>query len=142
MSDDENSNEALDLFLSQLETALEDGHMASNKRAFALIALGLCTLGYGSFSENQRQAIDAARRWLIEGDDRDRAHWRDFVSAGLQAGHALSSADRIIFAALNPVGLDGYGGEFLAYLGEDIGLSPAQIASVFSENIQDFHPEL
>lgn len=142
MSNDQNSDEDLDLFLSQLEAALEDGHMESNKRAFALIALGLCTLAYDVFSDDQRKAIDSARRWLLQGDDRDHAYWRDFASAGAQAGKALPATDRIIFGALNPAGLDGYGGEFLAYLGDDIGLSPTQMAGVFSEHIPGFHPKL
>lgn len=143
MSDTSESNQVFDQFLLQLDAALEDDHMADNARAASLVALGLCTLAHDAFDDEQSKAIEAARRWLLDGDEGERARWRRIIVDKVSMEAPLPATDRIILFALNPPpGLDGYNAECLAYLGEDIGLNPTQIAGVFSEHVPGFHPTL
>lgn len=139
MNEGRNSDLPLDRLLDQLDEALESGILDTNVRSSASVALGLCDLAQSQFDDEQKEALSVARRWLSNGNDVDRKHLIHAFTKRLAKGHALPATDRLVFCSINAgSGLDSFKAEFLAVLGSELGLSPEQIASVFSREIPGF----
>jgi hypothetical protein len=139
MNDYQNSNEAFDKLLDQLDSALEDGALDNDTGAFARVALSLCEMALGHFDAEQRIATTAARKWLMEGESAERDKWSRIIGGKIGMDRPLPSPDRLIYSALNSnTGLNSYNAEFLAYLGADLGLNSDDIARAFSREISGF----
>jgi hypothetical protein len=139
MNEGRNSDLPLDLLLDQLDSALEDGALDNDTKAFARVALSLCEMALGNFDAEQRIATAAARKWLMEGESAERDKWRRIIGGKIGMDRPLPSPDRLIYSALNSnTGLNSYNAECLAYLGTDLGLTPYDIAQAFSSGISGF----
>jgi len=55
---------SIEELVARVEAALKDGDVSGDYRSLPTLALRLCYMLLGSFSDDQKQAIDAARRYL------------------------------------------------------------------------------
>lgn len=120
---------SIEELVAKVDAALKGDHVPGDYRSLPTLALKLCGTLFGSFSDAQKQAINAARCYLEKGEHEDADRWiSDFAS---RVGRPyppgtekkVIAEDRLIWVSLNRNGqLSAYGVEFVLSFAEMAGI--------------------
>jgi hypothetical protein len=131
---------SIEELVARVDAALKDDDVSGDYRSLPTLALKLCCTLHGSFSDDQKQAIDAARRYLEKGENGDADRWvSDYASRvgrpyppGTE--RKIIAEDRLIWISLNRNGpLSAYGVEFVLSFGEMAGIPFDQLLTAVRE---------
>jgi hypothetical protein len=116
--------------VSAVDTEMAKRPESDDRRTPSLFALELCLAIEGSLSEPHRQAVDAARAYLEQGEKQEADRWiNDLAKRGgsqypPNTPDAEIAKERLVWCALNRVSpFSGYSVEFDLCVAEDAGVS-------------------
>ena len=120
---------SIEELVAKVDAALPDNGVSGDFHSLPKLALKLCCTLLGSFSDAQKQAIDAARRYLENGEKEDADRWIGELASRVGRPYppgteeAVIASERLVWIALNRNGpLSAYGVEFVLWCGETAGI--------------------
>lgn len=124
----------------RVDAALQGVDASGDKHSLPTLALNLCHLIFHSLSDDQKQAIAAARCYLETGKKEDADRWINKLASRIGNPYPPGTEeraiaeDRLIWISLNRNGpLSGYGVEFVLSFGEMAGIPFDQLLVAFQE---------
>jgi hypothetical protein len=131
---------SIEELVARVDAALKGDDVSGDYRSLPTLALKLCCTLLSSFSDAQKQAIDAARRYLEKGEKEDADRWISELASRIGRPYPpgtekkVIAEDRLIWISLNRNGpLSGYGVEFVLSFGEMAGIPFDQLLAAVRE---------
>jgi hypothetical protein len=126
--------------VAKVDAALKGNDVSGDFHSIPTLALKLCCTLLGSLSDAQRQAVDAARRYLERGEQEDADRWISGLASRVGRPYppgteeSAIAVDRLIWTSLNRNGpLSAYGVEFVLSFGETAGIQFDQLLAAVRE---------
>lgn len=125
----------IDELLDRLDVVLDEKNVSRRPDASMRIALALCELLLDRCDSDQVTAISVSRSSLASGDQKTRELWFQRI---LGRNMPVLPLDRLIVCALHPNSpLDGFHGEFLTLLADQLGIETSKIEEIFANEVPE-----
>jgi hypothetical protein len=131
---------SIEELVEKADAALKGDDVSGDYSSLPTLALKLCCTLLGSFSDAQKQAINAARRYLEKGEKEDADRWISELASRVGRPYPpgteekVIAQDRLIWISLNRNGpLSAYGVEFVLSFGEMAGIQFDQLRAAVRE---------
>jgi hypothetical protein len=126
--------------VAKVDAALKGNDVSGDFHSLPTLALKLCCMLLSSFSDAQKQAVDAARRYLEKGEKEDADRWTNELASRVGRPYppgteeVVIAVDRLLWISLNRNGpLSAYGVEFVLSFGEMAGIQFDQLLAAVKE---------